>query len=74
MTELIFESTVKSLITKEVGFATMYSTIMEINSFYFLVIYRYCLSPSGGHVDNTQQRYRADNQARPYIDPKTRSP
>ena len=52
----------------------MYSTTMEINSFCSLVIYRYHLSPLGGYVDNTQQRYRADNQARPYIDPKTRSP
>jgi hypothetical protein len=55
--------------TSEVGFVNMYSTAMEINSFCSPVIYRCCLSPSSGHVDNTQQRYRADNQARPYIDP-----
>jgi hypothetical protein len=69
VTQLIFELTVKSLITKEVSFATMHSTAMEINSFCSPVIYRCGLSPSSGHVDNTQQRYRADNQARPYIDP-----
>lgn len=48
MTELIFEQTVKSLFTRETGFATPYSTAMEINSFCSLVIYRYGLSPPGG--------------------------
>ena len=48
MTELIFEQTVKSLISKETGFATLYSTAMEIDSFCSLVIFRYGLSPAGG--------------------------
>jgi len=73
VTELIFELTVKYLITKEVGFATMYSTAMEINSFCSLAIYRYCLSPAGGYIDNTQQQYRTDDQPPPYIYSQIRS-
>ena len=73
MTELIFESTVTSLIVKDVYFATMNLTAMEINSFCFLEIYRYSLLSSGEHVDNSQQHYRADDQPPPNIYPQIRS-